>query len=133
MSAVHVRVRVGGEEYALPVTAVSEVAEYAEVTPIPGSPAHVLGAINLRGQVVPVLDLATVLGTGDAATARGRIVIAEHGGVHAGLAVEDVLDVGELADGRAEAESPYLTAASLVDGRMVGIVDVAAVLSPEAL
>jgi purine-binding chemotaxis protein CheW len=131
MRAVHVRVRVAGEEYALPVSGVSEIAEFEAVTPIPGAPPRVLGAINLRGQVVPVMDLAAVLGAGSDGSPR-RIVIAEEGGVRAGLAVGEVLDVAEVAEPRSEADSPYLAGASPADGVMVGIVDLRAVLAPEA-
>ena len=62
MSGLHVRVRVADEHYALPVADVLEVAELGEVTPVPGAGAAVLGVRNLRGQVLPVVDLATVFG-----------------------------------------------------------------------
>ena len=54
MSGVHVRVRVAGEHYALPVEDVLEVAELRAITPVPGAPPAVLGVRNLRGQVLPV-------------------------------------------------------------------------------
>lgn len=47
----------GNEEYGVPILAVQSIQGYREVTPIPNTPAHVLGVINLRGAVVPVLDL----------------------------------------------------------------------------
>ncbi len=47
----------GQEEYGVPILAVQSIQGYREVTPIPNTPAHVLGVINLRGAVVPVLDL----------------------------------------------------------------------------
>src|SRR5687767_11818247 len=58
MSEVVVRVRVGTEDYALPVENVLEVAELGALTPVPGSARTVLGVRNLRGQVIPVIDLA---------------------------------------------------------------------------
>jgi purine-binding chemotaxis protein CheW len=45
------------EEYAVPINAVTEVVPYVEIIPVPGAPEYILGLINLRGKVVPVLDL----------------------------------------------------------------------------
>jgi purine-binding chemotaxis protein CheW len=45
------------EEYAVPIKTVTEVVPYLEVSPVPGAPAYILGLMNLRGKVVPVLDL----------------------------------------------------------------------------
>jgi purine-binding chemotaxis protein CheW len=122
MNGVHVRVRVGGEDYALPVDAVLEVAELGDVTPVPGSPSEVLGVRNLRGQVIPVVDLATLFGL-DGKAGRERVVVAEEGTARVGLAVESVVDVGLVPPPSEPTESPYLTGAALVDGDLVGIVD----------
>jgi len=46
-----------GEEYAVPITVITEVVPYVEIIPVPGAPEYILGLINLRGKVVPVLDL----------------------------------------------------------------------------
>jgi purine-binding chemotaxis protein CheW len=127
VSEVHVRVGVGTEHYALPVDRVLEVAELNDLTPVPGSPPEVIGVCNLRGQVVPVMDLARVLDLpqGDP----DRIVIAELGGRRAGLAVDVVIDVGELPEPSEQVDSPFMTGAVLVDGVLVGILDADAVLS----
>jgi purine-binding chemotaxis protein CheW len=45
------------EEYAVPILAVTEVVHSIEITPVPGAPAYILGLTNLRGKVLPVLDL----------------------------------------------------------------------------
>jgi chemotaxis signal transduction protein len=127
MSGVHVRVRAGGEHYALPVESVTEVAELGDVTPVPGSSQEVLGVRNLRGQVLPVVDLALVFGLEDGSV-RERIIVAEEGDRRAGLAVEAVVDVGVVAEPSEEAESTYLTGAALIDGELVGVVNVVAVL-----
>jgi purine-binding chemotaxis protein CheW len=121
-----VRVLVADEHYALPVADVLEVAELGEVTAVPGAGAAVLGVRNLRGQVLPVVDLATVfeLPPGDP----GRIVIAEHGGLRAGLAVDTVAGVEELPDASEEVDSPHLIGAALADGALVGVIDVESVL-----
>lgn len=127
MSGVHVRVRVAGEHYALPVEQVLEVAELGEIATVPGSPAEILGVRNLRGQVLPVIALAAVLGLagGDPT----RVVVVESGELRAGLHVDEVLDVEELPPSSERAESDYLLGACLVDGVLVGALDVDAVLT----
>jgi purine-binding chemotaxis protein CheW len=127
MSSVHVRVRAGAEDYALPVDSVLEIAELGEVAPVPGAAAEVLGVRNLRGQVIPVIDLASLFGLPNEAPFE-RIVVAEDGDRTAALAVEAVLDVTDLSDPAEESDSPYLTGAALIEGTLVGVVDVGAVL-----
>lgn len=131
MTAVHVRVRVAGEQYALPVDGVLEVAELGDVTPVPGAPSSVLGVRNLRGQLIPVVDLATLFGL-DGDTPRERIVIAEAGDRRAGLAVESILAVEPVSQPTEAAASAYLRGAVLADGELVGIVDLGAALDSVA-
>ena len=128
---VHVRVRVGEEQYALPVESVREIAELGDVTPVPGAPAEVLGVRNLRGAVIPVLDLATLLGLHSDAIPE-RVVIAERRSRVAGLAVDEVLDVGSLPPLTEETESDRVSGAALVDGSLVGVVDLSPILDREA-
>lgn len=127
MSAEHVRVRAGGEDYAVPAGLVREVDELGTISPVPGAPAAVVGVRNVRGRIVPVLELATLLGL-----ARGepeRVVIVEHEAHAAALAVDAVLDVAALPSGAFEPDDRAAVAASvLVDGALVGILDVAALL-----
>lgn len=130
MSETCVRVRVGVEEYALPVRHVPEVAELGDVTPVPGSPAQVMGIRNLRGEVLPVFDMAVGLGA-EGSGAPGRIVLAEDPRAPArrcALAVDEVLEVAELEEAQEPVDSPLLSGAVLIDGRLVGLVDVAALL-----
>ncbi|HEV3505279.1 MAG TPA: chemotaxis protein CheW, partial [Actinomycetes bacterium] len=54
--------RVEEREYALPLGCVVEVVRMAALTPAPGAPGHVLGLLDLRGRVVPVMDLRARLG-----------------------------------------------------------------------
>jgi purine-binding chemotaxis protein CheW len=126
VSALHVRVRVAGEDYALPIADVLEVAELGEVTPLPGAGAAVLGVRNLRGQVLPVVDLATALGL--EASTPDRVVIADCGGHRAGLAVDSVTAVERLPEATEQTDSPHLAGAALADGTLVGLVDVTSVL-----
>jgi purine-binding chemotaxis protein CheW len=127
MSAVCVRVCVGREHYAVPVEHVLEVAESGDVAPVPGAPNQIMGVRNLRGQIVPVISLAKLFGLADEET--DRIVVAELGGRRGGLAVESVLDVGELPEPSEPTESPFLAGAALIDGTLVGLLDIDSILS----
>ena len=121
--SVHVRFRLGDESFALPVAQVLEVAELGALAPVPGAPPSVLGVRNLRGQVLPVIDLATVLGSARADEAE-KLVITEKAGRRAGFAIDEVTDVGELPGPVQETDSPYLSGSALVQGDLVGIVDI---------
>ena len=123
MTAIHVRLRMGRERYAVPIENVLEVAELGLLSALPGAGAAVLGVRNLRGQVLPVFDLARVLAIA-ADPARPRVVVAEHEGRLAGLAVDEVTDVAALAGAAEPAEAEYLSGAILEDGQLVGILDV---------
>jgi purine-binding chemotaxis protein CheW len=122
MTCVYVRVRAGGEHYALPVEKVLEVGALREVTPVPGAHPAVIGVSNLRGQIFPVADLATLFGL-DRAAERNSIVVTDTGGRRAGVAVESVVDVGDLPAPTESADSEHLIGAALVDCVLVGIID----------
>ena len=91
--------RLGREEYALDVDWVQEIRGYAEATKLPNAPAHLLGVSNLRGAIVPLVDLRLGLGVGqatyDEATAA---IILSRGGRAVGIVVDGVSDVLDLAE-----------------------------------
>jgi chemotaxis signal transduction protein len=128
VSGVHVRLVVGGEAYAFAVENVLEVTDLGAIAQVPGARADVLGVRNLRGEVVPVFDLASLLGIERDGAAR-RLVIVEHDGTRAGLAFDDVLGVGELAAPTEAGESPLLLGTSLDDGELLGVVDVSSLFA----
>jgi chemotaxis signal transduction protein len=112
--------------YAFPVENVREVAELGDLTPVPGAVSAVLGVRNLQGQVLPVFDLAGALGIPREGRAL-RVVVAEQGGMLAGLAVDEVTGVAPLAGELEPAEAGYLTHSTIEDGCLLGVVDVAKV------
>jgi chemotaxis signal transduction protein len=103
---------------------VLEVAELGEIAPVPGSRGEVLGVRNLRGEVLPVFDLASVFGIAGEAVAH-RLLIVEYEGRRAGFAIDEVVDVGELPAPAEETESKFLRGASLDEGELIGVVDIA--------
>ena len=85
--------QVGGEEYGVGILGVREIMEYAGATRVPHAPAAVRGVINIRGSVVPVVDLALKFGLpASVATKRSCVVILE---VNLG---GEALVMGVLAD-----------------------------------
>jgi purine-binding chemotaxis protein CheW len=126
--SIQVRLRVAGEAYAVPVENVLEVVRPGEVTPVPGSPAELLGVLNLRGQIVAVADLAQILGL-HAAAPPARMLVAESGDLRAGFVIDEVTEVGELGEPTEATESELLAGATLADGDLIGIIDLDRVLS----
>src|SRR4029079_15624616 len=69
---------IAGEEYAIGILRVREILEYDTVTRVPTTPASIRGVINLRGSVVPVVDLAVKLGLAESVvTKRSCVVVVE--------------------------------------------------------
>lgn len=97
------RLRCDHQHYALELLKVQEVVRPATLLPLRGAAPHMLGVMNLRGQVVPVIDLGLYLGRRsievDAVT---RIVVLEEHGETLGLRVTAVEDVANLADQQIE-------------------------------
>ena len=66
----------GEEKFAIPVDHVQEVVEFGQVTKVPNAPIYMLGIINLRGRVLPLLDTKLKLGlTATTVTQKSRIMI----------------------------------------------------------
>jgi chemotaxis signal transduction protein len=123
VTPLHLLVAIGDERYAVPIQEVREVAAVGELTPVPGAPRAVMGVQNLRGQVITVVDLGAVLGT-STPVARRALVVVEDGGDPVALAVDTVVDVGAVdAQPGEDVEAP-LAGSAVVDGRLVGILDV---------
>jgi purine-binding chemotaxis protein CheW len=127
VTPLHLLVGIGDERYALPIQEVGEVAPVGELTPVPGAPRAVMGVQNLRGRVVAVVDLGAVLGTSTPA-ARRAVVVVEDAGDPVALAVDTVVDVGRVDAQPGEDMDAPLTGSAVVEGRLVGVVDVRAAL-----
>ncbi len=95
---------VSGRLYAMDVTQVREIVRFQQATPLPMAPELIEGVIDLRGAVIPVVDLSRLLGCGvTEESSQARIVVLDFDGLVLGLCVQaatDVLslDVGVLED-----------------------------------
>jgi purine-binding chemotaxis protein CheW len=98
MTALHVVFKVGSAEYALPAADVVQMESFSGVTPVPGSPPFVAGIVQVRGRVVPLLDLRARFGLAPGATSIDRrIVVGEHAGRAVGLLVDSAREVLNIA------------------------------------
>ncbi len=93
--------RLDSECYAIDVLAVREIRSWSEPTPLPHTPEHVLGAMNLRGAIIPVVDLRVQFAVGNAGfnSTTGVIVVQAEDSQQTrqiGLVVDKVLDVTYL-------------------------------------
>ncbi len=85
---------VGSHTFGMDVTSIREIVRWRTVKPLPGSPPLIEGVIELRGTLIPVVDLGRALGEAPIGeTARGRIVISQIGGLVIGLVVQRATDV----------------------------------------
>lgn len=132
--------RMEGEQYGINVMQVQEVLRMTEIAPVPGAPDYVLGIINLRGNVVTVIDTRKRFGlseqeTGDAT----RIVIIEVGGQVVGLLVDAVAEVVYLRSSQIEMapdvgndeSAKYIQGVVTRDEGLLILVDVNKLLSRE--
>ncbi|MFZ3119104.1 MAG: chemotaxis protein CheW [Variovorax sp.] len=134
----------GGEVFAIGILAIKEIIEYGHLTEVPMMPASVRGVINLRGAVVPVMDLQARFGRpASAVTKRTCIVIVETGdaddGQVIGVVVDAVNEVLELPASDIEPppsfgsaiRSDFVCGMAKVRGKFVIVLDVANVLAIE--
>ena len=90
--------RLCDEDYGLPILAVREIKGLSPLTPVPNSPPHVRGLMNLRGAVIPVVDLRSRFGLDEASYGPYTVVIiVRHLEKIAGLVVDAVSDVLHLS------------------------------------
>ncbi|HVJ07080.1 MAG TPA: chemotaxis protein CheW [Acidisarcina sp.] len=138
--------RLGNEEFGAGILHVREIMRMQEVTAVPQTPAYVKGVINLRGKVIPVMDLRSKFGmSAEEYTERTCIIVvrAHSAGVElpVGLVVDGVVEVltlsaAEIEDapdfGRGEAFA-YLLGMAKVKGKVKILLDIEQVLSSGAM
>lgn len=134
---------IGREEYAVGILRVREIIEYTDVTRVPGVPAHIRGVINLRGSVVPVVDLGAKFGAEHAVAKRTSCIVIveiqlEGQMLVAGVLADSVSQVIDISSEEIEPPPPFgtgvrvdfLTGMGKIDSRLVLILAIDRVLSP---
>ena len=128
------------EHYGVDITAVEGIIKMQPITVVPCAPAFVEGVINLRGSVLPVIDLGRRFGLpAEEGSKETRIVVAEVMGTNVGMVVDGVSEVLRVSDGDIEppssvvttADSAFITGIAKVDERLIILLDLGKVLSTE--
>ncbi len=131
----HVLFRAGGERFALPLAAVREVViPQAPFARVPRGGPAVRGAMNLRGRVVGVVDVAALLGVGEERLegGRGQVVILDRDRRGLGLLVGQVLSVEPLLPAGGEPPGSMVRGVGQVGGAAVTLLDADAVAAGAA-
>jgi purine-binding chemotaxis protein CheW len=134
--------RLASEFYALEIQAVQEIVRMQSITAIPGSDAWIEGITNLRGRVVPVVDLRKRCGLDPAAhTAETRIVVVNCSSGMVGLIVDAVTEVMRIPGDQIELPNSlvavpatyHLRGVAKLSDRLISLMDLAKVLPAEEL
>ncbi len=129
--------RIGEQEFCVDIMVVREIRGWTPATPLPRSPGFVRGVINLRGAVLPIVDLASRLGfAATEPTQRHVIIVAQIGKQIVGLlvdAVSDILTVGDEMvqappDVASEMVRNFVQGLLAMDGRMISLISLDRVL-----
>ncbi|MBD7941225.1 chemotaxis protein CheW [Brevundimonas guildfordensis] len=133
--------RIGEQEFCVDIMSVREIRGWTPATPLPRSPAYMKGVINLRGVVLPIIDLGARFGLQTSApTERHVIMVAHVGSRLVGLLVDAVSDIVQLSDAAiqptpdvaSEQVKSFVKGIFAVEGgRMISLIDLDHVL-PES-
>ena len=130
--------RLADQEYSIDIMSVREIRGWTRATPLPHAPHFMKGVINLRGTVLPVMDLGERLGLPPREkTDRNVIIVVKFGDTMTGLLVDAVSDIIALtADDlqpppeiSSNAAANVVSALTLIDDRMIRVLDLAATIS----
>lgn len=131
----------GAEEYGLDILQVQEIRNFGGVTRLPGVPRYIKGLIDLRGTIVPVMDLRARLDPEDAHAAEPVMVVLNHHGSMAALLVDAVSDVVALdpvtvrgvPNTTSSARDCFVSGLVTLDERMIILLDVAQLMGVTGL
>ena len=130
------------EEYGVDILRVQEIRSYEKVTPVPGAPPHLKGVVNLRGAVVPIIDLRVRFGRAEPRYDELTVVvILQVGGRTVGMVVDGVADVVRLQPDEVQPAPAlgaligcsFLLEVAMMDDRMILLVDLEKVLATREL
>ena len=130
-----------GEVYGVSIETVREIIRMQAVTYVPDAPGFVEGVINLRGRVIPVVDLRKRFGLNvTEATAESRVVVVDIGGEDIGVIVDAVTEVLRIGEDSIEPtsslvtteDSYYIEVIAKVDDRLLILLDIERALGKDA-
>lgn len=129
--------RIGSETYGVRIGAVREIVRVPEITAVPSAPDTVEGVINLRGKIIPVMDLRKRFGqTEIRSDKKNRILVVELENKLLGLIVNSASEVLKIPPSEIEApgsvfadgESGYVTGVGKLNGRLIILLDISRLL-----
>jgi purine-binding chemotaxis protein CheW len=130
--------RLGNEEYSVDILSVQEIIRHMDLTRVPKAPEFVDGVINLRGKVIPVLDLRKRFGLdADENTNETRIIVVDINDKTVGFKVDAVSEVLRLSADTVEpppsivtdVDSDYIKGVGKMEGRLIILLEVSKILS----
>lgn len=130
----------GKEEFAVPILQIQEINRLVEITRVPKSPDFVEGVINLRGKVIPIIDLRKRFSLPQAELGKySRVVVINMDGRMVGLIVDSVSEVLRLSEEAVEPAPPivagidseYIKGLGKIEGRLLILLDLNKILSKE--
>ena len=135
--------QLGDESYGLDIGSVYEIIRFQASTAVPTAPGFVDGVINLRGRIIPVVDMASRFGMRRSATTKStRIIVAGTSGARVGLVVDAVTEVLMLAEEAVEPtpdvasaghDSAYIRGIAKLAGQLVILLDLGALIAGQAI
>ncbi|GGI19002.1 chemotaxis protein CheW [Oxalicibacterium faecigallinarum] len=134
--------KLGNEEYGIPIQKVQELRGYDTVTQIANAPAHLKGVINLRGTIVPIIDMRIRMRLGTPTYDQFTVVIILNiAGRVIGMVVDSVSDVIVLQPSQIKpapdmhpgVDTGYLTGIGTIDDRMLILIDIDCLLDGEGM
>jgi purine-binding chemotaxis protein CheW len=129
--------RIGNETYGVRIGSVREIVRVPEITTVPNAPEAIEGVINLRGKIIPVMDLRKRFGSaGLQPDKKNRILVVELENRLLGLIVSSASEVLKIPPSEieppgtvfAEGESSYVTGVGKLKGRLIILLDIARLL-----
>lgn len=133
---------IGSEEFGVDILKVIEIIRTMEITKVPKAPAFVEGVINLRGQVIPIIDLRRRFGLADkAGDSDTRIIVIEINGMSVGFVVDSVSEVLRIPANTVEPAPPvvagmdsdYISGVGKLEDRLLILLDLDKLLSADDL
>jgi purine-binding chemotaxis protein CheW len=137
-----VGLRVGGETFGILISQVREIVRVPQITAVPNAPAIVEGVMNLRGRIIPIVDLRKRFGEKDIqASKKNRVVIVEMDGRLIGLTVNAASEVLKIPPSQIDPpqsvfpdnDADYVSGIAKLSDRLVLLIDLRRVLQPGEL